>query len=166
MSRMEGRLGRSAPSTNMGGDRMSRMTGRTRVARITDGGALATGANLDPRLWGVPALILGAVLACISTDSDTLSPNPPSPLSLLPAVADRPVHPAGRKGSVSEFYRNGPYGLEQGFTVRQRPQADKGCCVSADRSAQANGDQKASNRPVGQSQWCAATQDRNRPGAR
>jgi IPT/TIG domain len=26
-----------------------------------------------------------------------------------------------RRGAISEFYRNGPYGLEQGFTLRQRP---------------------------------------------
>src|ERR1700720_992120 len=24
-------------------------------------------------------------------------------------------------GSIGEFYRNGPYGLEQGFTLRHRP---------------------------------------------
>ncbi len=35
-----------------------------------------------------------------------------------------------REGSVSEFYRNGPYGLEQGFTVL-RPQAGSGSLVLA-----------------------------------
>jgi len=36
-----------------------------------------------------------------------------------------------RHGSVTEFYRNGPYGLEQSFTVRQRPQAGTGSLVLA-----------------------------------
>ena len=36
-----------------------------------------------------------------------------------------------RHGSISEFYRNGPYGLEQGFTVGQRPQAGAGSLVLA-----------------------------------
>ena len=52
-----------------------------------------------------------------------------------------PVHaapPAGagslvlyRYGSLSEFYRNGPYGLEQGFSVRQRPRTGTGSLVLA-----------------------------------
>ena len=36
-----------------------------------------------------------------------------------------------RHGSISEFYRNGPYGLEQGFTLRRRPQAGTGSLVLA-----------------------------------
>jgi hypothetical protein len=40
-----------------------------------------------------------------------------------------------RHGSTSEFYRNGPYGLEQGFTVRQRPRAGTGSLVLALRIA-------------------------------
>jgi FG-GAP repeat len=36
-----------------------------------------------------------------------------------------------RHGSISEFYRNGPSGLEQGFTVRSRPQAGAGSLVLA-----------------------------------
>jgi hypothetical protein len=36
-----------------------------------------------------------------------------------------------RTGSISEFYRNGPYGLEQGFTLRKRPQTDTGSLVLA-----------------------------------
>jgi hypothetical protein len=36
-----------------------------------------------------------------------------------------------RHGSISEFYRNGPYGLEQGFTVGQRPTAGEGSLVLA-----------------------------------
>jgi hypothetical protein len=34
-----------------------------------------------------------------------------------------------RHGSISEFYRNGPVGLEQGFTLRKRPQAGTGSLV-------------------------------------
>ncbi len=34
-----------------------------------------------------------------------------------------------RHGSLTEFYRNGPYGLEQGFTLKQRPQAGTGPLV-------------------------------------
>jgi Putative Ig domain/IPT/TIG domain/FG-GAP repeat len=34
-------------------------------------------------------------------------------------------------GSISEFYRNGPYGLEQGFALRQRPQVGTGPLVLA-----------------------------------
>jgi hypothetical protein len=36
-----------------------------------------------------------------------------------------------RRGSVGEYYRNGPYGLEQGFTVARRPQDDTGALVLA-----------------------------------
>jgi hypothetical protein len=36
-----------------------------------------------------------------------------------------------RQGSVVEFFRNGPYGLEQGFTVRKRPRAGSGALVLA-----------------------------------
>ena len=36
-----------------------------------------------------------------------------------------------RHGSISEFYRNGPYGLEQGFTLSKRPQAGAGSLVLA-----------------------------------
>jgi probable HAF family extracellular repeat protein len=36
-----------------------------------------------------------------------------------------------RHWSVSESYRNGPYGLEQGYTVRQRPQTGTGSLVLA-----------------------------------
>jgi len=46
------------------------------------------------------------------------------------------VAPAGaanqilyRHGWISEFYRNGPFGLEQGFTVRRRPGAGRGPLV-------------------------------------
>ena len=34
-----------------------------------------------------------------------------------------------RHGSLTQFYRNGPYGLEQGFTLKQRPQAGSGPLV-------------------------------------
>jgi IPT/TIG domain/FG-GAP repeat len=36
-----------------------------------------------------------------------------------------------RHGSISEFYRNGPYGLEQGFTVPRSPHAGSGSLVIA-----------------------------------
>jgi hypothetical protein len=36
-----------------------------------------------------------------------------------------------RHSSISEFYRNGPYGLEQGFNLRQRPQPGTGSLVLA-----------------------------------
>jgi hypothetical protein len=51
-----------------------------------------------------------------------------------------PVAPEGaanqilyRHGSISEFYRNGPYGLEQGFTLQHRAQAGAGSLVLAMR---------------------------------
>jgi len=40
---------------------------------------------------------------------------------------------AYRHGSVSEFYRNGPYGLEQGFTVSKPPALGRGALVLAMR---------------------------------
>jgi len=40
-----------------------------------------------------------------------------------------------RHGSVSELYRNGPYGLEQGFTLREPPPAGTGSLVLALRVA-------------------------------
>ena len=36
-----------------------------------------------------------------------------------------------RHGSIGEFYRNGPYGLEQGFNLLKRPQAGTGSLVLA-----------------------------------
>lgn len=36
-----------------------------------------------------------------------------------------------RHGSISEIYRNGPYGLEQGFSLLKRPQAGTGPLVLA-----------------------------------
>ena len=36
-----------------------------------------------------------------------------------------------RHGTISEFYRNGPYGLEQGFTLRHRPLVGIGSLVLA-----------------------------------
>jgi hypothetical protein len=45
---------------------MSSMTGRGGAGSISDRGALA-GSGLDLRSWRIPALILGAVLACIAT---------------------------------------------------------------------------------------------------
>ena len=46
------------------------------------------------------------------------------------ATANRVLY---RHGSVGEFYRNGPYGLEQGFTVSTRPRAGSGPLVLAVR---------------------------------
>lgn len=40
-----------------------------------------------------------------------------------------------RHGSISEFYRNGPYGLDQGFTLLKRPEAGTGSLVLAVRVA-------------------------------
>ncbi len=55
--------------------------------------------------------------------------------SLDPVAAVAPTAVANealyRRGSVSESYRNGPYGLEQGFTVARRPQAGSGPLVLA-----------------------------------
>jgi lysophospholipase L1-like esterase len=55
--------------------------------------------------------------------------------SLAPVGAVAPTGSANqvlyRHGSISEFYRNGPYGLEQGFTLRHRPQAGTGSLVLA-----------------------------------
>ena len=49
---------------------------------------------------------------------------------LAPVEAVAPTDAAGQvlytHGSVSEFYRNGPFGLEQGFTVGERPQPGTG----------------------------------------
>jgi FG-GAP repeat len=36
-----------------------------------------------------------------------------------------------RRGSITEFYRNGPYGLEQGFTLQRRPLVGAGPLVLA-----------------------------------
>ncbi|MEA2334463.1 MAG: hypothetical protein QOG40_953, partial [Solirubrobacteraceae bacterium] len=50
----------------------------------------------------------------------------------------RTVAPSGaasqvlyNRGAISEFYRNGPYGLEQGFTLRRRVQGGAGSLVLA-----------------------------------
>jgi hypothetical protein len=56
-------------------------------------------------------------------------------LRLNPVAAVAPIAAANellyRHGSISEFYRNGPYGLEQGFSVGHRPTAGEGSLVLA-----------------------------------
>jgi hypothetical protein len=55
--------------------------------------------------------------------------------SLDPVAAVAPTRAANqilyRHGSIGEFYRNGPYGLEQGFTVPKRAWAGSGSLVVA-----------------------------------
>ena len=197
-----------------GGRTLSRMTGRAGV--MSSGGALVADASLDLRPWRIPALLLGAVLACIATLALATLPSSTAPgtrplalrhglqsrlasslpvtlaaaasasigasersfwpvrhgaslltkgggihstftasgaalrvaggtlgLSLTgvgrgqrldPVAAVAPTGAADqvlyRHGSISEFYRNGPYGLEQGFTVLG-PQASTGSLVLA-----------------------------------
>ena len=192
------------------------MSGRVAVVRACDGAALARDARLDSRRWLVPALIPGAVLACVATlalatltSTGAPGSRPPAPLhgprstsasslpgalaaaasasigaavrgywpvrrdgSLLaagggihstftgseatlrvaegtvslslagvgrggrlePVAAVAPTGAANRvlyrHGSLGESYRNGPYGLEQGFTV-PRSQAGPGMLVLA-----------------------------------
>jgi hypothetical protein len=196
---------------------MTRMDGRTAVVGIPGGAALAAEGRRDLRPWRLPALLVGAVLACLATLALATLPAPsrPSahpltarhglqthratrlPLSLAGAASASigasehgfwpvrhgaslltqgggihstftasgaalragqgtlglsltglgrgqrvervaTVAPTGaasqvlyRHGSISEFYRNGPYGLEQGFTVGQRPTAGEGSLVLA-----------------------------------
>jgi YD repeat-containing protein len=188
---------------------MSRTAGPIAV-RITDGGALAAAGRYSLTWRRVPALVLGAVLACIAALALATLPTPPAPsthparhglaglpITLAPAASasigasdrsfwpvrhgaalltrgggihstftasgadlrvaqgtlglslaavghDHSVEPVPavtptkaanqvlyRRGSVSEFYRNGPYGLEQGFSVLKRPQAGAGSLVLA-----------------------------------
>src|SRR2546426_3945971 len=56
-------------------------------------------------------------------------------VSSLPAAV--PTHAANqvlyRHGSIGEFYRTGPYGLEQGFSLPRRPEAGAGSLVLAIR---------------------------------
>jgi hypothetical protein len=54
-------------------------------------------------------------------------------LDRVAAVAPTPAanQVLSRHGPISEFYRNGPYGLEQGFTVPKPPQAGSGPLVVA-----------------------------------
>jgi hypothetical protein len=196
---------------------MMRLARQTVAVSLPHGGALAAGASHDLRPWRVPALLMGAALACLAALALASFPAPTAPdthptalrhglqshlATRLPVglaaaasasigASERnfwpvrhgaslltqgggihstftasgarlrvaqgtlglsltglgrgqrvehvaTVAPNGaasqilyRHGSISEFYRNGPYGLEQGFTVRQRPQAGTGSLVLA-----------------------------------
>lgn len=195
---------------------MARIRGPKAVVSIADGGAPAARGGHELRSWRVPALLVGAAIACIAALALARLPASPStpplasrsslqnlptrlPVSLAVAASasigasDRsfwpvrrgdsllarnggihstftasgarlrvaqgtlglslaavgrgqrvervaPVAPEGaanqilyRHGSISEFYRNGPYGLEQGFTLQHRAQAGAGSLVLAMR---------------------------------
>jgi hypothetical protein len=49
--------------------------------------------------------------------------------TVAPSASSSEIHYS--HGSIGEFYRNGPYGLEQGFTLRHRPFSGKGSLVLA-----------------------------------
>jgi hypothetical protein len=49
--------------------------------------------------------------------------------AVAPSARSSEIHYS--HGSIGEFYRNGPYGLEQGFTLRHRPLGGKGSLVLA-----------------------------------
>jgi IPT/TIG domain/FG-GAP repeat len=194
-----------------------RVAGRTAAVSIPGGAALTAPGSHKLRPSRIPALLVGAALACIATLALATLPAPPAPSShplgsrhglqshlatrlpigLAPTASASigasergfwqvrhgaslltrgggihstftasgaalrvaqgtlglsltgvgrgqrvervaTVAPSGarsqvlyRHGSISEFYRNGPYGLEQGFTLLRRPQAGTGSLVLA-----------------------------------
>jgi hypothetical protein len=111
-------------SATIGGSERAFWAARRGQALLTEGGGIhgtftASGVHLRTRR-GTLAMSLAAV-----GRGQQITP--------LGAVA-----PEGsrsqvvyRHGSISEFYRNGPYGLEQAFTLLKRPRAGTGSLVLA-----------------------------------
>ena len=103
----------------------------------TASGRFATVPRCSPRAGASTAPSAPQGLPCAWPRERSASPSPASGAdsASAPVAAVAPTGAASqvlyRHGSISEFYRNGPYGLEQGFTVRQRPQAGTGSLVLA-----------------------------------
>ena len=90
----------------------------------TQGGNIRSTFTASGAALAVPRGTLGLSLTAVGrgkhlTPVGTVAPQ---------AARDQVLY---RHGAISEFYRNGPYGLEQAFTLRQRPQAGMGPLVLA-----------------------------------
>ena len=116
-----------AVSASIGGSERSFWAIRRGASLRTKGGGIhgtftASGAEL-----GATQGTLGLSVAAVGRGRRL-----DSVLAVTPkAAANQIVY---RHGSITEFYRNGPYGVEQGFTVGQRPRGDTGSLVLALRT--------------------------------
>jgi hypothetical protein len=112
----------AAASASIGASEHSFWPVRHGASLLTQGGGInGTFDASGPRLRvdrGTLALSLGAVGRGRRVERVS---------AVLPAGAGNQV--AYRHGSVTEFYRNGPNGLEQGFIVGERPRAGAGSLV-------------------------------------
>jgi hypothetical protein len=93
-------------------------------ALLTKGGGINTTFTPSGARLGVGDQTLGMQLAGLGRGADVMPVPAAGPTATRNAV--RYEH-----GQVSEFYRNGPSGLEQGFTVRDRPQGHDGALTVA-----------------------------------
>ena len=114
----------AAASASIGASEHSFWPVRHGASLLTQGGAIHSTFTASGAALRVAQGTLGLSLAGVGRGQH---------LKRVAAVA--PSGAAGRilyrHGSISEFYRNGPYGLEQGFTVLKRPQAGTGSLVLA-----------------------------------
>jgi hypothetical protein len=86
---------------------------------LAEGGGIHSAFTASGAELRVPQGTLGLALAAVGR-GQRLEALPP----VAPTTAANQV--LYRHGSIIDFYRNGPYGLEQGFTVRKRPHAGGG----------------------------------------
>ena len=94
----------------------------------TRGGGIQTAFSASGARLHVARGTLAVSLASVARGRQIERPAPVTPSS----AGNQIVY---RHGSVSEFYRNGPYGLEQGFRLARRPLAPTGSLVLALRVA-------------------------------
>ena len=115
----------TAASASLGASDPRYWTTRRRGSLVARGGGVestfnASGADLRVAQGNVSVSLSGIGRGGSLRPLEAVAPS---------AVTDQAVY---RYRPVSAFYRNGPYGLEQGFTVR-RPQAGSGALVLAMR---------------------------------
>jgi hypothetical protein len=114
----------AAASASIGASEHSFWPVRRGASLLTEGGGIHSTFTASGAALRVAQGTLGLSLAAVGRSQ-----------RLDPVAAVTPSASAGqvfyRHGSISEFYRNGPYGLEQGFSVRQRPKAGTGSLILA-----------------------------------
>ncbi len=105
-----------AASASIGAFQRSFWPGRRGGSLVTQGGGIDSTFTPSGASLRVAQGTVGLSLAGLGR-GQSIDPV----AAVVPTAATNEV--LYRHGSISEFYRNGPYGLEQGFTVLKSPQA-------------------------------------------
>jgi hypothetical protein len=115
-----------AASASIGASRHAFWPVRRGASLVARGGGIASSFNASGARLQVSAGAVSVSLASVGRETRA-----------EPVRAVAPATSAGqvvyRRGAISELYRNGPYGLEQAFTLRARPQPGHGSLVLAMR---------------------------------